>query len=53
MLGQALLNLGLPHKEKKRAQEAKKCFSQAVQIFEECQAEVFLNQAKEVLGSLG
>ncbi|MGD9043289.1 MAG: adenylate/guanylate cyclase domain-containing protein [Desulfobacterales bacterium] len=48
----AYLGLGLLHKAKKRKVQAKKCFSDAIKIFEECGAKVYLEQAKEALESL-
>ena len=53
ILGQAHLDLGLLHKAKKRTAQARECISEAIQIFEECEAEVYLKQAKEDLASLG
>ena len=53
ILGQAHLDLGLLHKAKKRTAQARECISEAIQIFEECDAEVYLKQAKEDLASLG
>jgi class 3 adenylate cyclase/tetratricopeptide (TPR) repeat protein len=53
LLGQVTLELGLLHKIKGRTDEARKCISEAVQLFEECEADVFLKQAKEVLAALG
>ncbi|MBC8456416.1 MAG: hypothetical protein H8D67_00280, partial [Deltaproteobacteria bacterium] len=52
-LSQAYLNLGLLHKAKGRTDQAKKCISNAIQLFEECDAEVYLKQAREALASLG
>ena len=52
LLGQATLDLGLLHKIKGRTDEAKKCISDAVRLFEECEADVFLKQAREELASL-
>ncbi|MBW1797215.1 MAG: hypothetical protein JRJ21_02155 [Deltaproteobacteria bacterium] len=51
-LGLAYLDLGLLHKAKKRKDQAKKCISEAVQLFEECEADVYLKQANEALESL-
>jgi tetratricopeptide (TPR) repeat protein len=45
-------DLGLLHKAKKRNNQAKECISKAIEIFEQCEAEVFLQQAKETLASL-
>lgn len=52
-LGQAFLDLGLLHKEKKRTDQARECISEAIRIFEQCEAEIFLKQAKEALASMG
>ncbi len=53
VLGQAYFGLGLLHRTKKRTGKARECISEAVNIFEETGAEVFLKQAKEALMSLG
>ncbi len=52
ILGQVYLDLGLLYKAKKRKEQARKCFSEAIQVFEQCEAEVYLKQAKEALVSL-
>ena len=52
ILGLAYLDLGLLHKLKKRNDQAKECFSEAIQIFKQCEAEAHLKQAKEAMGSL-
>jgi hypothetical protein len=52
LLGQVKLELGLLHKIKGRTDEARKCISDAVRLFEECEADVFLKQAREELASL-
>jgi tetratricopeptide (TPR) repeat protein len=51
-LGQALLGLGRLYKAKKRNEKARECFSEAVNLFKECDAHVHLKQAKEALTSL-
>ena len=51
-LSQAYLNLGLLYKAKKKKAQAKKFISDAIEIFEECGAEVYLEQAKGALESL-
>jgi len=53
VLGQAYLDLGKLHKAKGRLAEARTCISQAVQSFEECEADVYLKQARDALASLG
>jgi tetratricopeptide (TPR) repeat protein len=50
--GMAYRGLGLLHKAKKRESQAKKCFADAIKIFEECGAKVYLEQTKEALESL-
>ena len=51
--GLASFNLGLLHKARKRTEEARQCMTEAVQLFEACEAETYLKQAKEALASLG
>ena len=53
VLGQAYLGMGLLHKRKGKTDQAKSCFSEAIQLFQKCEADVFLKQAKEALASLG
>jgi len=53
VLGQAYLDLGKLHKAKGRLADARTCISHAVQSFEECEADVYLKQAREALASLG
>jgi tetratricopeptide (TPR) repeat protein len=52
MLGQASLDLGLLHKEKGRTEQARKCITESIKIFEQCEVDVFLKQAEESLASL-
>jgi tetratricopeptide (TPR) repeat protein len=52
VMGQAKLDLGMLHKAKGRTDQARECVSSAVQLFEQCEAEVYLKQAKEALASL-
>jgi len=52
LLGQVTLELGLLHKIKGRTGEARKCISDAVRFFEECEADVFLKQAREELANI-
>jgi tetratricopeptide (TPR) repeat protein len=49
---QAYLDLGLLHRAKKRDALAKKCISDAIKIFEECEAKGYLEKAKEIIASL-
>ena len=51
-MGMAYLDLGLLYKMKGKTEQAKKCISEAIQIFEKCEAEGFLKQAEEALASL-
>ena len=44
--------LGLLYKDRKRTDQARQCISKAIQIFEECEAKMYLKQAKELLASL-
>jgi tetratricopeptide (TPR) repeat protein len=48
----SFLDLGLLHKAKKRTDQARECISKAIEIFEQCEAEVYLQQAKQALASL-
>jgi len=52
-VGRASLDLGHLHKIKGRKEQARKYITDAIQLFEECEADVFLKQAKEVLAALG
>jgi tetratricopeptide (TPR) repeat protein len=52
MMAMAYLDLGLLCKTKGQAEQARKCFSEAIQIFEQTEAEGFLKQAKEALASI-
>ena len=51
-MGMAYLDLGLLYRTKGKTGQAKRCFSDAIQIFEETEAEGFLKQAKEALASI-
>ncbi|UCF57596.1 MAG: AAA family ATPase [Deltaproteobacteria bacterium] len=51
-LGTAYLDLGLLHKARKRTDQARECLTEAIKIFEEIEAQVYLKQAKEALASL-
>jgi class 3 adenylate cyclase/tetratricopeptide (TPR) repeat protein len=51
-LGVAYLSLGLLYKASKRTDQARQSILKAVDIFQECEAEVYLRQANEALGSL-
>jgi tetratricopeptide (TPR) repeat protein len=52
ILAQACLDLGLLHKAKGRLEQARECISEAIQVFEQTEAEGFLKRAKEALASL-
>lgn len=53
VLGQIYLDLGLLHMAKNKKDEARVCLSEAVGLFEQCEANVYLKQAQEVLERLG
>jgi tetratricopeptide (TPR) repeat protein len=53
LLGQASLEMGRLHQAKGRTDEARKYMFEAVGLFEECEADVYLNQAREALAALG
>jgi class 3 adenylate cyclase/tetratricopeptide (TPR) repeat protein len=50
---QANLDLGILHNSKGGTIHARECFKEAIQLFEQCEAEIYLRQAKEALASLG
>jgi hypothetical protein len=52
ILGQTYLDLALLHKTKNRSNQARECISEAIQLFEKCEAGVYLKQAKEIQASL-
>jgi class 3 adenylate cyclase/tetratricopeptide (TPR) repeat protein len=52
ILGGAYLNLGLFYKNRKNSNLARQYISEAVKVFEESEADVYLKQAKEALTSL-
>jgi tetratricopeptide (TPR) repeat protein len=51
-LGRSFLDLGILHKAKKRFDKAKECFSRAIKVFEETEAEANLKRAEEALRSI-
>jgi tetratricopeptide (TPR) repeat protein len=51
-LGQVYLSLGLLYKASKRTDPARQSILEAINIFQECEAEGYLKQAKEALDSL-
>jgi class 3 adenylate cyclase/tetratricopeptide (TPR) repeat protein len=52
IIAMVCLDLGRLHKLKKRNPEAKDCISRAIKIFEEIEAEAFLEKAREAMASL-
>jgi class 3 adenylate cyclase/tetratricopeptide (TPR) repeat protein len=52
VLGQACLDLGVLYQAKGRTEQAEKCVSEALLLFEECEAEAYLKRATEALRSL-
>jgi tetratricopeptide (TPR) repeat protein len=52
ILAQAYLDLGFLHKAKKRTDNARQCISEAIKIFEQCDAGFYLKEAKDALASL-
>jgi class 3 adenylate cyclase/tetratricopeptide (TPR) repeat protein len=53
ILGQAYLDMGELRKIKGRNDEARKYITDAIQLFEECENDFFLKQAREALAALG
>jgi tetratricopeptide (TPR) repeat protein len=51
-LGVVYLSLGLLYKATKRTDQARQCILEAIDLFEECEAEAHLKQAKEAIDSL-
>jgi tetratricopeptide (TPR) repeat protein len=51
-LGQAYLDLGFLHRANGKRDQARECLSAAIQVFEQCEAEVYLKRAKEALENL-
>ena len=49
--GPAYLDRGLLHKAKKRKDQASECISKAIQIFKECEAELYLKKPQDELAS--
>ncbi len=52
-VGRASLDLGRLYKRKGRKAQAKKHITESIRLFEECEADGFLKQAKAELASLG
>jgi len=53
LLGNVYLDLGLLHEAKGRTEQARKFISDAIKLFEQCGAEGYSKQAREVSTSLG
>ena len=51
--GLGFLGLGHLYKAGKRTEQARECITEAVQLYEQCEAETSLKRAKEALASLG
>jgi tetratricopeptide (TPR) repeat protein len=51
-MGMAYLDLGLLYRTKGKTEQAKKCISEAIQIFEQTETDGFLKQAREALASI-
>jgi hypothetical protein len=49
ILGQSYLDLSLLYKAKGKTDQARDCITDAIQFFEQCEAETFLVRAKEAL----
>ncbi len=52
-LASACLGLGHLHKAKGRKDRARECISEAINLFEQCEAELYLKEAREALENLG
>jgi len=50
--GQACLDLALLYRSKGRVGEARDCLSEAIMVLEQCEAETYLNDAKETMALL-
>jgi tetratricopeptide (TPR) repeat protein len=53
VLARVYFDMGQLRQTKGKTDEARKYISDAIQIFEECEADVFLKQAREALAALG
>jgi len=53
ILAQSYFNLGLLYKIKGKTDDARRYITDAIPLFEECEADVFLKQAQEALAKLG
>ena len=52
ILGEAYLDLGFLYKAKGEKNKARELLSKGIEVFEHCEADVFLKQAKEAMASL-
>jgi len=52
ILAQAYFDLGLLYQAKGRTEQARKCISDSIELFEQCEATEGMKQAKEALSSL-
>ena len=52
LIGRAYLDLGLFYKARKKNQQARECIAEAIKIFKEIGADVFLKQAKAEMEGL-
>jgi class 3 adenylate cyclase/tetratricopeptide (TPR) repeat protein len=52
LLGQAYLELGALYKAKRKTAQARKYISKAINVFQQCEAEEYLKQARDTLASL-
>ena len=52
IVGQALLDLGLLYKARGKSDKAREYLTEAIQILERCELEIYRNQAKDALSSL-
>jgi class 3 adenylate cyclase len=52
VLGRAYLDFGIYHQTKKRTDQARECISRAIALFDECKADGYLKQAREVMAAL-
>jgi tetratricopeptide (TPR) repeat protein len=52
-LGQAYLELGRLYQAKGKIEKARESLSNAIEVFEKCEADVYLKQAREALAALG
>jgi tetratricopeptide (TPR) repeat protein len=53
VLAQAYFDMGRLRQTKGRTDQARKYISDAIQLFDECEADVYLKQAREALAALG